>query len=297
MESSILEKYGRVKVNADLKNYNTYKVSGKAKYLIDVKDEESLVNLIDELNKNNIKYFLLGNGSNIIFPEDEFDGVIIRLSELNVIDIDDDEVYVGAGVMLPKLVNETVNNCLTGLEWASGIPGTLGGSVVSNAGAYLCDIFTYIISVKVLTKDGEVKILKKDEIKHAYRYSMFKDNKDLIILGATLKLSKGNSDESLTIMKNRLERRISSQPLEYPSAGSVFRNPEGDHAGRLIEECGLKGKTIGGAMVSKKHANFIINYNNATSSDIRNLIKLVHDTVLEKTKVDLVLEQELVSWE
>ena len=297
MENSILEKYGRVKENVDLKNYNTYKVSSKAKYLVDVKDEESLVNLISELNDNNVKYFILGNGSNIVFPEDEFDGVIIRLSELNIIDIDDDEVYVGAGVMLPRLVNETVNNCLTGLEWASGIPGSLGGSVVSNAGAYLSDIFTYIVTVKVLTKDGKIKELKKDEIKYDYRYSMFKDNKDLIILGATLKLSKGNSDESLTIMRNRLERRVSTQPLEYPSAGSVFRNPEGDHAGRLIEECGLKGKMIGGAKVSEKHANFIINYDNATPSDIRNLIKLVHDEVLEKTNVDLVLEQELVNWE
>ena len=290
-----LKKYGRVKTDVDLKNYNTYKVSSKAKYFIDVFNEESLVNLIGYLKENNIAYFIIGNGSNIVFPSNEFSGVIIKLSELNKIDIDDDEVEVGAGVMLPKLVNETVNNCLVGLEWASGIPGTLGGAVVGNAGAYLSDIFTFIISIKVF-ENGEIKEIKKEDIKYGYRYSELKDRKDAIILSARLKLEKGNSDESFTLMKKRMERRIESQPLEYPSAGSTFRNPEGDYAGRLIEECGLKGYTIGGAMVSEKHANFIINYDHATCDDVRNLIKYVHDTVLKETGVDLILEQELVEW-
>ena len=177
------------------------------------------------------------------------------------------------------------------------VPGTVGGAVVGNAGAYLSDIYTYILSVRVLDKDLNIKEINKDEIKYSYRYSSFKDNKDLIILSVKLKLEKGSSDESLAIMKKRLDRRIESQPLEYPSAGSVFRNPEGDYAGRLIEECGLKGKTIGGAMVSEKHANFIINYNNASPQDVRDLIKLVHDTVLKETGIDLILEQELIDWE
>ena len=290
-----LKEYGRVKVDVDLKSYNTYKVSAKAKYLVDVKNEDALASLVKYLNNNNISYFIIGNGSNIVVPNNDFDGVIIKLSELNQISIDDDEVEVGAGVMLPKLVNETVNNCLKGLEWASGIPGTVGGSVVGNAGAYLSDIFTFITSIRVF--DGnEIKEISKDEIKHSYRYTSFKENKNLIILSVKLKLEKGNSDESLDLMKNRMERRLASQPLEYPSAGSTFRNPEGDYAGRLIEECGLKGKRIGGAMVSEKHANFIINYDNASASDIRELIKLVHDTVLEKTGVDLILEQELIEW-
>ena len=290
-----LKEYGRVKVDVDLKSYNTYKVSAKAKYLVDVKNEDALASLVKYLNNNNISHFIIGNGSNIVVPNNDFDGVIIKLSELNQISIDDDEVEVGAGVMLPKLVNETVNNCLKGLEWASGIPGTVGGSVVGNAGAYLSDIFTFITSIRVF--DGnEIKEISKDEIKHSYRYTSFKENKNLIILSVKLKLEKGNSDESLDLMKNRMERRLASQPLEYPSAGSTFRNPEGDYAGRLIEECGLKGKRIGGAMVSEKHANFIINYDNASASDIRELIRLVHDTVLEKTGVDLILEQELIEW-
>ena len=290
-----LAKFGKVKENVDLKSYNTYKVSTISKYLIDVKSEELLVNLIEYLKENNIKYFILGNGSNVVFPNEPFDGVIIKLNGLNAIDIDDDEVYVGAGVMLPKLVNETVNNCLCGLEWAAGIPGTLGGAVVGNAGAYLSEIFSFIEEIRVLEND-EIKVLKKDDVKYSYRYSSFKENKDVIILGAKLKLNKGSKDESEVLMKERLERRIKSQPLEYPSAGSVFRNPEGNYAGKLIEDCGLKGKRIGGAMVSEKHANFIINYDNATPKDVRDLIKLVHDTVLKETNIDLVIEQELIDW-
>ena len=290
-----LAKFGKVKENVDLKSYNTYKVSTISKYLIDVKSEELLVSLIKYLKENNINYFILGNGSNVVFPNEPFDGVIIKLNGLNAIDIDDDEVYVGAGVMLPKLVNETVNNCLCGLEWAAGIPGTLGGAVVGNAGAYLSEIFSFIEEIRVLEND-EIKILKKDDVKYSYRYSSFKENKDVIILGAKLKLNKGSKDESEVLMKERLERRIKSQPLDYPSAGSVFRNPEGNYAGKLIEDCGLKGKRIGGAMVSEKHANFIINYDNATPKDVRDLIKLVHDTVLKETNIDLVIEQELIDW-
>ena len=294
MKNELL-KYGKVKENIDLKNYNTYKVSSFAKYFVDVKDENSLVSLINYLETNNVKYMILGNGSNVVLPDETFDGVIIKLGGLNKIDVDDDEVYVEAGVMLPKLVNETVSNCLTGLEWASGIPGTVGGAVVGNAGAYLSDIFTFIEEIRVLDKNV-VKTLNKSDVTYSYRHTSFKDNKDIIILGVKLKLNKGNADESAILMKKRLERRIESQPLEYPSAGSVFRNPEGDYAGRLIEECGLKGKRIGGAMVSEKHANFIINYDNATASDVRNLIKFVHDEVLKKMKVDLIIEQEIIDW-
>lgn len=290
-----LERFGKLKENVDLKKYNTYKISGTAKYLIEVKDEESLVQLINYLKENNINYYVFGNGSNVVIPENEFNGVIIKLNEFNQIIIDDDEVTVGAGVMLPKLVNETVNNCLKGLEWASGIPGTLGGSVVGNAGAYLSEIFDFIVSVRVLDS-GVIKELKKSDIEYKYRYTSLKNNKNIIVLSAKLRLEKGNSDESLNLMKKRMERRLESQPLDYPNAGSVFRNPENDFAGRLIEECGLKGKTIGGAMVSTKHANFIINYDNASCSDVRNLIKLVHDEVLNKTGVDLIVEQEIIDW-
>lgn len=290
-----LEKYGKLKENVDLKKYNTYKVSSTTKYLIEVKDEENLLNLINYLNDNDINYYVLGNGSNVVLPKNDFNGVIIKLNEFNDIDIDDDEVYVGAGVMLPKLVNETVNNCLKGLEWASGIPGTLGGAVVGNAGAYLSEIFDFIISVRVLD-NGVIKELKKSDIKYSYRYTSLKGQRNIIVLGATLRLEKGNSDESQSLMRNRMERRLESQPLDYPNAGSVFRNPENDYAGRLIEECGLKGKTVGGAMVSTKHANFIINYDNASGDDVKKLIKLVHDEVLNKTGVDLIIEQELIDW-
>ena len=223
-----LEKFGRLKENVDLKNYNTYKISSHAKYLIEVKNEDSLVELLSYLKNNNMPYYVLGNGSNVVIPEEDFEGVIIKLNEFNLIDIDDDEVTVGSGVMLPKLVNECVNNCLTGLEWASGIPGTVGGSVVGNAGAYLSEIFDFIISVRVLD-NGVIKELKKSEIEYSYRHTSFQGKRDLIILSVRLKLEKGNSDESLNLMKKRMERRLESQPLEYPSAGSTFRNPENDY--------------------------------------------------------------------
>ena len=187
---------------------------------------------------------------------------------------------------------------MVGLEWACGIPGTLGGSIVGNAGAYKAEIFDHIIKVKVLdTNNNEIKELNKEEIKHSYRYSSFKDNKNLLVLGAYLQLSKGNKEESLDLINRRMKKRMETQPLDYPSAGSVFRNPENDFAGRIIEEdIKFKGKQVGGAKVSDKHANFIINYDNATGSDIRNLISLIKEEVKEKDNIDLIVEQEIIDW-
>ena len=145
-------------------------------------------------------------------------------------------------------------------------------------------------------ENGEIKVIKKDDIKYSYRYTSFKDNKDIIILSAVLKLEMGDKNESLNLIKSRLERRIASQPLEYPSAGSVFRNPDGDFAGRLIEECNLKGFNINGAYVSDKHANFIINKDNASGEDIKNLLLHIKRTVKDKTDIDLINEQEIIDW-
>lgn len=292
---SELKRYGNVKENVDLSNYNTYKIHTMTKYLVEPFSVADLELLIKFLKSHGVKYFILGNGSNIILPSDNYDGVIIRLCNLNKVFINGNDVYCEAGVMMPKLVSETVNNSLKGLEWASGIPGTLGASIVGNAGAYLADICSFVTDIKVLEND-EIKVINISDIDYSYRNTSLKGNKNLIILSANLKLEDGNKLESLALIADRTKRRMDSQPLEYPSAGSTFRNPEGDYAGRLIEACDLKGKKMGGAMVSSKHANFIINYDNATSDDIINLIKLVHDTVLEKENVDLILEQEIINW-
>ncbi len=283
-----------VKENVSLKNYNTYKVESKAKYLISVNNIDALINILRVLKEQNIEYFILGAGSNVIL-DDYFLGAIIKLDGLNYIEINDLEVLVGAGTMMGTLTKKTVNNNLTGLEWAINIPGTVGGSINNNAGAYNSEIFDNLISLKVLTKNFEVKEVSKTDLEISYRTSNIKEL-GFIVLEARFKLEKGNKAVSEKIIKDRCERRLKSQPLEFPSAGSVFRNPINDHAGRLIEEAGLKGIKIGGAEISEKHANFIVNTGNATSNDIKNLIELVHKEIKNKYGIDLILEQEILDW-
>jgi len=284
-----------VKYDVKLKYFNTYKIESEAKYLINVETIDGLINILKYLKESNIEYFILGAGSNIIL-DNYFNGAIIKLSGLDYVTIDKNILVAGAGTMMGKISQSALNNSLTGLEWAINIPGTLGGSINGNAGAYNSEIFDNLISIKVLTEDLEVKEMKKEEFVVSYRHTNIKDL-NLIVLEGKFKLSKGNQKEAKELIKNRCERRLESQPLDKPSAGSVFRNPEGDHAGRLIEAAGLKGKRIGGAEISLKHANFIVNIGGATSNDIKNLIKLVKDEVKKQFNVDLILEQEIIDWE
>ena len=294
----ILERFGNVLANVSLKNYNTYRVSSSARFLVEPTDVDSLVSLIDYLKENNINYFIIGNGSNVVLSDGFYDGVVIKLSNLNKISIDNTKVFAEAGVMLPKLSNEVIEHNLAGLEWACAIPGTVGGSIVGNAGAYKEAIFDYVNSILILTEDGKTKEISKDEVTYSYRYTSFKDNKKIIVLGAYFDLKDGNKEESKEIVSRRMKKRLETQPLDYPSAGSVFRNPEGDFAGRIIEEdLKFKGKQIGGAKISEKHANFIINVDNATGTDIRELIKLIKEKVKEKDDIDLIVEQEFIDWE
>ena len=280
--------------DVNLKNYNTYKIEAKCDYLIDVLSIQGLIDLLAYLKNNNISYMILGNGSNVIL-DDYFRGVIIKLSGLNYVNISKNMVSVGAGAMMGSLATNTINENLTGLEWAINIPGTIGGSVVNNAGAYNSEIFDNLVSIKVLNKNLEVEEILKENIIYSYRHTNIKDL-GFIVLEATFLLDDGDVEYSKEIIKDRCERRKSSQPLDMPSAGSVFRNPDGDFAGRLIEAVGLKGKKIGGAEVSNKHANFIVNTGNATSNDIKNLIKLIKDEVKKEFDIDLVLEQEIIDW-
>ena len=280
--------------NASLKNLNTYKIESKAKYLIKIETLQGLIDLLKYLKENKIKYFILGAGSNIVI-DDYFDGVVIKLEGLNKISVRQTEITCESGAMMGALSCTSMNHSLTGLEWAINIPGTVGGSIVGNAGAYNKEMFDNLRSIKVLDENLEVKTILKEQIKHSYRHTDLKD-KPWIVIEATFELEKGNKEKSLELVRERKERRMKTQPLDMPSAGSVFRNPENDHAGRLIEACGLKGKKIGGAMVSEKHANFIVNTGNATSNDIKNLIKLVHTQVKHDFNVDLVLEQEIIDW-
>ena len=287
----IFEEYGIVYPNKDLYEYNTYKVHSICNYLIIVNNVVKLTNLIKYLTSNNIKYFVIGNGSNIILPN-IYDGIVIKL-DMKDLEIIDNKVIVGASYMINKLAMETINHNLAGLEWASGIPGTIGGSIYGNAGAYKDEIANYIEEIEVL-ENNCIKILKKNDIFFEYRSSSLQ-KRDLIILKATLKLNKGNKEESLALVKDRFERRIASQPLDYASAGSVFRNPENLYAGKLIEDLGLKGLNINDAEISSKHANFIINKGNATGKDIIKLINLIKEKVKEEYNIDLILEQKIIN--
>jgi UDP-N-acetylmuramate dehydrogenase len=294
-----LRKYADVEEHVSLKNLNTYRIDGKAKMLVSPNSVSDLVSVLNVLKENNQKYFILGGGSNIVLNDREYDGAVIRLNKLNGVEIHPElnMAYAEAGAMLPKLANESIEKGLTGLEFAAGIPGTIGGSIYGNAGAYNACILDYVSSVTVLDENLEVKTIEHENIEYSYRTSMFKETKKYIILGAKFFLKEGEKQSSLDIIADRRRRRVESQPLEYPSAGSVFRNPEGDFAGRLIESCELKGYQLGGAQVSEKHANFIINKDNASGKDVHDLILYVHDTVKEKTGVDLLIEQEFVDWE
>lgn len=295
----LIENYATIEEHASLKKYNTYRVEGTARYLISPNSITDLSNVLKVLRENNVKFIILGNGSNIVLNDKEYDGAMIKLDKLNGIEVNPDMqmAYAEAGAMLPKLAQESIDKGLTGLEFAISIPGTIGGCIYGNAGAYNACILDYVESVTVLDENYDVRVIEHEDITYSYRYSMFKEQKNLIILGAKFFLKEGDKENSLAIIEDRRQRRVATQPLEYPSAGSVFRNPEGDFAGRLIESCNLKGYKIGGAEVSEKHANFIINSNNAKGEDIYKLIKYVHDTVLEKTNVDLIIEQEFIDWE
>ena len=284
----------KLEENVSLKDYNTYKIEAKCRYFAHVLNIDGLKEIIKYAKDLNVPYFVIGCGSNIVVDE-YFPGIVIKLEDMRNIKIDGSLVTIEAGAKMGKLATSTVNHNLTGLEWAINIPGTVGGSIVGNAGAYNSEIRDNLVNIKVLTPDLEIKTLNKDDIKWDYRSTSLKGTHDIVI-EATFKLAKGNKEESLELIKDRCDRRMATQPLDMPSAGSVFRNPLNDHAGRLIEQANLKGKRIGDAEVSLKHANFIVNTGNATSKDIKNLIKLVHDEVKSKFGVDLILEQEIIDW-
>lgn len=289
-------KIGDYKENIDLSKYTTYKVGGKALILVLPKSIDKLKLLIKYLKENNIKFKVIGNGSNLIFSDDIFEGAIIKLDYFNDLSIEGTTITVGASYSIMKLANKACTLELTGLEFAAGIPGTVGGCIYMNAGAYNSDMGYIVKKVVVLNPFYEVETIYNKDLNFHYRTSFFQNNKDYIILSAVIALRKGKKDAIKEVMDDRKKRRIASQPLEYPSAGSVFRNPTDNFAGKLIEDCGIKGYEIGGAQISSKHANFIVNKNHASASDVRNLIFFAKDRVKEKYGIDLKIEQEFVNW-
>lgn len=286
---------GDYKEDVSFKTLTTYKTGGNARLVFYPKDVDSLKTVLEYLKDESISFKVFGNGSNILASDDDYNGVIIKLTNLNEMKFDSGKVKVGAGYNFALLANTVTKMGYSGLDFACGIPATVGGAVYMNAGAYLSDVSEVLDKVMILDEDFEVKTLEKKDLDFSYRHSIFMD-RNWIILKAYFTVVLDDKEEVVALINDRKMRRVSSQPLEYPSAGSVFRNPEGEYAGKLIEDCNLKGYTYGGGEISSKHANFIVNKNNATSSDIKYLMDLAKSEVLKKYNIDLYREQELFNF-
>ncbi len=275
-----------MKKNQLLAPYTTFKIGGPVDWFCETKNEQEVVKAIKFAKEKKLPFFILGNGSNLLVSDDGFRGVIIRM-ENEEVQINNEKILAKAGISLSKLANIAQENSLLGIEFMVGIPGTLGGVVFGNAGAWQQNIGNKVERVKILDKDNQFKWLNHDECQFSYRQSRFKKNQE-IILAVELKLEKGNQLEIKNLMNKNLKKR-ESQPKE-PSAGSIFVNPKPQSAGDLIEKCGLKGKQIGQAQISQKHANFIVNLGGAKAQDVVKLIALARLEVKKKFKIDLETE-------
>lgn len=278
-----------VRRDCPLKEYTSFRTGGPADAVVCVRNAGELSEIIRLCASNGIPYYVLGNGTNCLASDDGYRGVIILTGEINHIEISSGEeciVTAGAGALLSRVASECLKNSLTGFEFAAGIPGSIGGAVVMNAGAYGGEMKDCLVSVEVIDRDGVMSTLSADELRLSYRYSVIPE-RELVVAGATLRFKKGDANVINTTMQELAARRREKQPLEYPSAGSTFKRPEGYFAGKLIEDAGLRGFTLGGAAVSDKHCGFIINKSGATSTDIENLILYVQDKVYEQAGVRL----------
>lgn len=287
-------KVGKIIEAPVMKNYTTYKVGGKAICIVIPNNLQDLIKLMDYIYTNEVKYKILGNGSNLIFNDAGYDGVLIKLTKFEKFEQFGNEFDIGAGVPTIKAAYKVSKEGFTGFEFATGIPGTIGGAIFMNAGAYNSDMGYITKSIKVLTPDLKVKTMYNHELQFHYRTSFLKTHPNYICLEAKIALKKGKKEAIMALIDERKKRRIASQPLEFPSAGSVFRNPPDNFAGKLIEDLGYKGKGIGKAQVSPKHANFIVNVGGAKGEDIKKLIRQIQKDVKEEYNIDLILEQEFV---
>ena len=281
--------------NAPMSKYTSFKTGGNADFLIIPASIDSLQEIIKKCKELNIKPFVMGNGSNLLVTDNGYKGVIIKIgSNLSSMKLlDENTIECETGTMMKALCNFALDNSLTGLEFAFGIPGNLGGAVYMNAGAYGGEMKDVLYSCTHIDSDGNIGTLTKDQLNLGYRRSAYTDN-GYTIISATLKLQKGDKIAIKEAMNDKLRRRKEKQPLEFPSAGSTFKRPEGYFAGALIEDCNLKGYSIGGAQVSEKHAGFVINRGGATSTDILNLIKYIQNTVFDKHGVKLETEVKII---
>ncbi len=280
----------KFKLNEPMAKHTSFGIGGPADIFIELKSVERAAELLLIIKQFNVPYTIIGNGSNLLVSDKGIEGVVVKICD-DTLEIKGDVCYCAAGVKLSAFCLKVAEASLGGAEFAYGIPGTVGGAVFMNAGAYGGEIKQIIESVKSLDKNGKVTVRTKNELELGYRTSIFKTNGE-IILSATFKLNKREKSEIIADMDDFLTRRKSKQPIELPSAGSTFKRPEGNFAGTLIEQCGLKGVSIGGAEVSIKHAGFIVNNGGATALDVLTLIKKVQDTVY--SEFGIMLEPEVI---
>lgn len=279
-----------VKINALMKEHINFEVGGPADILLIPSKVEQIIESIKICKENNIPYFVMGNGSNLLVKDGGIRGVVIKLTGLTNLEVNEEEIKADCGVMLKELSDKALENSLTGLEFACGIPGSVGGAVFMNAGAYNGEIKNVIKEAQVITSSGEIVTLSKDELELGYRTSkVMKDNS--IVINATFKLEKGNKEEIKETIDDLTQKREEKQPLEYPSAGSTFKRPEGFFAGKLIEDAGLRGYRVGDIMVSDKHCGFVVNVGKGTAEEVHMLMEHVEQTVYEKFGV--MLEPEV----
>ena len=267
--------------------HTTFRAGGPARYFVTPEGEKELAAVLAACREAEKAYYILGNGSNLLVGDKGYRGVVIQICKrMNEIRTEENKIYAQAGALLSKIAAQAFSNSLTGFEFASGIPGTLGGAVMMNAGAYGGEMKDVLTSVRVMTEEGEIMELPAEELGLGYRTSIIPE-KRYIVLGAVISLTEGKKEEIKAQMDDLRQKRVSKQPLEYPSAGSTFKRPEGYFAGKLIQDSGLKGFTVGGAQVSEKHSGFVINKGNATAADVMELIRQVTAKVKEDTGVTM----------
>ena len=280
--------------NEPLRKYSFTKTGGNAEVLVKLTNEQDLQNVIKYSNENNIELTILGNGSNVLISDNGIAGIVAITSDMNKIELlDDDVISCYAGLTLKELTDFCIENSLTNLEFSCGIPGSVGGAIFMNAGAYGGEMKEVVQKVEVFTKAGEKKMYTNEQMEFSYRHSVIQETKE-IISRVYFQMKKGNKEEIISKVEELNKMRADKQPLEYPSCGSVFKRPEGYFAGKLIQDAGLQGLTVGGAQVSKKHAGFMVNIDSATCEDYKNLIKEVQKKVLEDSGVELECEVKIL---
>ena len=277
-----------------MSRHTTFRTGGPADIYIEPSGVEELKQVLDICREENVAYTIIGNGSNLLVGDGGYRGVLISFGKpFAQVTIEGAQVRTGAGALLSAVAKQVLNASLTGFEFAAGIPGTIGGAVVMNAGAYGGELCQVLREATVLTPEGEVKTLPAEELELGYRTSCVQKN-GYIVLGTVLQLQPGNADDIRAVMDDLASKRREKQPLEYPSAGSTFKRPEGYFAGRLIQDAGLRGFRVGGAQVSEKHCGFVINRDHATSADILSLCRQVQEKVKAQSGVKLELEVKLL---